>query len=144
MKTPRHVLFDKHAATEPKLDSLRQRFITILPTLGTEPLASARKVSLESGRPGWREFFLGFRWHLAGLSGAWILVALLRISAGTPATSAEHQAKQISPQTVIVALKANRRQVWEFGEATMSGGPAVLPARSPTRRSSLEHRWNYC
>ena len=144
MKTPRHILFEKHARTEPKLDSLRQRFIGMLPSRATEQFPAASKVSLESKRPNWREFFLGLRWHLAGLSGAWMLVALLRISAGSPATPAEAQARQISPQTVIVALKANRRQVLEFGEGTMSGGPAVPPARPPMRRSSLERGWNYC
>jgi hypothetical protein len=144
MKTPRDLLIEKHARAEPKLDSLRQRFVTMLPSLTAEPFPSARKVSLESKAPGWREFFLNVRWHLAGLSAAWMLVFLLRISGGAPATPAEPQAEQISPRTVIVALKANRRQVLEFGDAMMSGVPAVSPARPATRHSSLERGWNYC
>lgn len=144
MKTPRDALVEKHAPIQPKLDALRQRFIASLPSLSSEPSQSTRAVSVQSNGLAWRDFVLGLRWHLAGLSGAWVVVALLWVSAGTPDTARAIQAKSVSSQTVILALKANRRQVLEFGDATTPSSPAVTPPRPSTRRSSLESKWTYC
>jgi hypothetical protein len=144
MKTPRDALLEKHTPMQPKLDALRQHFIASLPGLSSEPSPSTRAVSVLSIRPGWRDFILGLRWHLIGLSGAWVLVALLWVSAGAPESATVTQAQVTSPQTVILALKANRRQVLEFGDATAASPPAVPASRRSTRRSSLEAAWDYC
>jgi hypothetical protein len=137
-------LLEKHMPMRPKLDALRQRFVASLPTLLNEPSRSTRAVSVLSSGSAWRDFILGLRWHLVGLSGAWALVALLWVSAGTHESATVTQAKLESPQPVILALKANRRQVLEFGDATGASTPSVAPSRPSTRRSSLEPGWGYC
>jgi len=144
MKTPREILLEKHAPMEAKLDASRQRFLGTLPSLFSQPSRSTRAVSVHSNQWTWRDLVLGLRWHLVGLSGAWVLVALLWVSAGTPQAARPIQAKAASPRTIILALKANRRQVLEFGEATAASAPSVAPSRPATRRSSVEPGWGYC
>ncbi|HZR18155.1 MAG TPA: hypothetical protein VFE51_12755 [Verrucomicrobiae bacterium] len=144
MKTPRDALLEKHAPMQPKLDALRQDFIASVPDLLNQPSRSPRAGPIDSNRSAWRDFILGLHWHLVGLSAAWVMVGLLWVSAGTPESPPVTQAKLAPPQAVILALKANRRQVLEFGGATAASTPAVPPKQPSTRRGLLETKWNYC
>jgi hypothetical protein len=144
MKTPRDALLEKHMATQPKLDALRRHFITSLPSLLSAPSRSVPALSVHSKGWAWRDFILEIRWHLVSLSGAWVLIALMWVSAGRSQAPRVMQAKTTSPRTVILALKANRRQVLEFGEAPALSTLAVPPPHPSTRRGSLESKRIYC
>ena len=144
MKTPRDALVEKHARIQSKLDAQRRDFIASLPSLANPPSKIPDAGSVGANGLGWREFISGLRWHLVGLSGAWAVVAVLWVSAGTPDSAPAIQANSTPSQPVILALKANRRQVLEFGDATAPSRPSIIQPRSPSRRSSLESRRAYC
>ena len=110
----------------------------MLPSLTAEAGRPRRGVSDQPKRFGWRELIPAVRWHLPGLAATWLLVALFRLADSSPATAPLVEAKASSPRAVILALKANRRQVLEFGGTSLPTASAVLPARSPGRRSCLE------
>ena len=82
MKTPREVLFGQHQAAESKLDAIREKVVAGLnpdaPVRATRvlPPVSRRASALEAG---WRQLWWSLRWHLAGLSAAWLLVMVLNI-----------------------------------------------------------------
>jgi hypothetical protein len=85
----------------------------------------------------WREFLFPWRWHLAGMGAAWVLIALL--NTGQSSASSTVTAKQItpSPTQVLMALRENRRQLLELiGPTAMETAPAS-PSFIPRRRSEL-------
>jgi hypothetical protein len=138
VKTPGEILFHKHQAVQPKLDAVRERFTAMLPSLTAETVRPPHSGSAQSSRRGWRDLIPAVRWHLAGLAATWLLIALFHVADTSPAIASPVQAKAASPRAVILALKANRRQVLEFGGASLPTASAALPARNPGRRSSLE------
>ena len=76
---------------------------------------------------------LSIRWHLAGLSAIWLLVALLNI--GRPDSAAQQTTEQTapSPRQLLASLRENRRQVLE-----LIGAPAIEAAPVPRRRSEFQ------
>ena len=129
MKTPREVLFKQHQAAERKLDAIREKVVAGLapdaPVRATRtPPAVARGASVLEA--GWRQFWWSLRWHLAGLSAAWLVVMALSIDT-TPAP-ARGVARQdaSSPRQMLAALRENQRQLRELIEA-----PAAEPAPQP-------------
>ena len=109
MKTPREVLFGQHHAAEPKLDAIRQEVVAGLAPDATvratrmPPVAPRRASALEAG---WRQFWWSLRWHLAGLSAAWLVVMALSLGS-TPAPASEKPApsprSQIHPHSTSLA-----------------------------------------
>src|SRR5437773_8530813 len=101
MKTPREILFQCHQSAEPKLDAVRQRVLASLAreqSQGAQPASSKRvayATRFETASPRWWRLLLSLRWHLAGLSAAWLLVALLNIDHSPAPTSSV--AKQNNP-----------------------------------------------
>ncbi len=101
------------------------------------PRLSAVRTLLRTGmsalRPSWRELLLSFRWHLAGLSAAWLVVLVLNVD-HSPAPSLALAKQNIpSPQQLLTALRENRRQVLEMTGPTISD-----PVPESRRRSELE------
>src|ERR1039458_4268350 len=91
MKTPREVLFGQHQAAEPKLDAIREKVVADLAP--ATPLRATRMPSVAPRRAsaldaGWRQFLWSLRWHLAGLSAAWLVVMTFNIES-TPAPAHE-------------------------------------------------------
>ena len=123
MKTPRELLFERHRAAEPKLDTLRQKTVS--------RLAKAPAVNSQTGpsapRSSWRDLLLSLRWHLAGLSAAWLLVLVLNIDHSQASSSVLAKQNIPSPQQLLTALRENRRQVLELTGARVVAG--VLEAR---------------
>jgi chemotaxis response regulator CheB len=131
MKTPREVLFGQHQVAEAKLDAIREKVVAGLdldaPVLAKQmPLMMPRRASAPEA--GWRQFWWSLRWHLAGLSAAWLVVIALSID-HTPAP-ARGVARQdaSSPRQLLAALRENQRQLRELIEA-----PAAEPAREPQK-----------
>src|SRR6266852_4996453 len=59
----------------------------------------------------WRETLYSLRWHLAGMSAAWLVVALLNVQPSpAPTTIITRQKNSPSPRQLLMALRENRRQ----------------------------------
>jgi hypothetical protein len=153
MKTPREVLLRQHQAAEPKLDAIRQTVVAgvaqtsksavsrvsqparqwaSLPT-GKSAIRQVGKPALRSDgtsalEAGWRQFVWSLRWHLAGLSAAWLVVMALSIDQ-TPAPTPQ-VARQDAPaqRQLLAALRENQRQLRE-----LIGTPAAEPAPEPQK-----------
>ncbi len=124
MKTPRELLFEHHRAAEPKLDTLRQKTIARFakaPAVNSWTRPSAP-------RPSWRDLLLSLRWHLAGLSAAWLVVLALNIDHSQAPSAVPVKQNIPSPQQLLTALRENRRQVLELtGARVVAGVPEARP-----------------
>lgn len=125
MKTPREILFQRHQSVCRKLDTVRE---TALATVASK--ADRRSNERKSLTADWREILVSWRWHLSGLSAAWLLIAILNIEP-SPAPM-QNVARQTSPapHSLLASLRENRRQMVELTE-----GPFAVPAFPPPRRS---------
>ena len=85
----------------------------------------------------WREVLFPWRWHLAGMGAAWLLIAGLNTSQSSG--SAPPVVKQTTPSAtqVLMALRENRRQLLELIEPNATEASPTLPAFVPRRRSEL-------
>ncbi len=112
-----------------------------------EILSAARRASdpeRSAGKlpavPWWREVLLPLRWHLAGLSAAWLVVALLNLNSSATPTAGVARNDSPSPQQILAALRENRRQITELTEPPIQAGEAMPAPRTfvPKRRSERE------
>jgi len=141
MKTPREVLLGQHQAAEPKLDAIRQKVVAgLTPDAAVRakrmpPAAPRRASALEAG---WRQIWWSLRWHLAGLSAAWLVVLALSIGS-TPAPAAGVARRDApSPQQLLAALRENQRQLREL-IATPAAEPAPEPRKpAPSPQSQIQ------
>src|ERR1035441_6058447 len=141
MKTPREVLLGQHQAAEPKLDAIREKVVADLApdapihTARTPPVDPRRASALEAG---WRQFWWSLRWHLAGLSAAWLVVMTFNIDS-TPAPAHEVARQDApSPRPLMAALRENQRQLRELIGAPV-GEPAPAPQKpTPSPRSQIQ------
>src|SRR5688572_25126371 len=153
MKTPREILWQRHRSIEPKLDAVRQKALASLTPARTHSSRAALLRSLfaryikaprqrrptrdlygPSGR-GLREMLLSFRWHLAGMSAAWILVAVLNIDHSASPVAAMDKERIPSPQQFLAAIRENRRQIAELLESPANvSEPSPQPASSAPKR----------
>ena len=126
VKTPREILLERHRDAETKLDGLRQQ-------LAAPPPAEAIPLRTRLIR----ELLLPLRWHLAGISAVWLIVAVLNADhASSPVIAAG--GGDSSPRQLLVALAENRRQLVEVIEPTSTElAPAPLPS-IPRRRSDAQ------
>ena len=137
MKTPREILFQRHQAAEPKLDAIRKKVVASVcdrPTANS-PAVAGRRYNL-------RELFLSLRWHLAGMSATWLVIALLSLNVG-PATnlaSAIPRGKIPPPQIILASLRENRRELLEMVQPAESrkARPAKLFPLQPRSERSYE------
>jgi hypothetical protein len=89
------------------------------------PAAAKRASTLEAG---WRQFLWSLRWHLAGLSAAWLVVMALSIDAAPAPAPRVARQEVSSPRQLLAALRENQRQLLELIEA-----PAAEPAPEPQK-----------
>jgi len=108
-------------AINPRLTAVRTLLRTGMPT------------GMSELRPSWRKLLLSFRWHLAGLSAAWLIVLALNIDHSPAPSLALAKQNLPSPQQLLTALRENRRQVLE-----MTGPTITDPVPESRRRSELE------
>ena len=153
MKTPREVLFEQHQAAETKLDAIRQRVVAGVAQTSKSAVSRVSKPARrwaglptwksairQVGKPalqsdgtsalgtGWRQFWWSLRWHLAGLSAAWLLVMALNVGQSPAATREVARRDAPSPQQLLAVLLENQRQLRE-----LIGPPAVEPAPKPQK-----------
>lgn len=121
MKTPRELLLGRHHAMEPKLDAIREHVVGQLRPIARTPAPESL----------WDRLVMPLRWHAAGLTAIWIVIALLNTE--RPATK-ETAAKVSSPEQLFIAMQENRRQVLELTESADRLRPALQPY-APRRRS---------
>ena len=126
MKTPRELLFERHRAAEPKLDTLRQKTVS---RLAKAPAVNSRP---SAPRSSWRDMLLSLRWHLAGLSAAWLVVLVLNIDHSQAHSTVLAKQNIPSPQQLLTALRENRRQVLE-----LTGGQVVASVLEARPRSEI-------
>ena len=126
MKTLREMLLEKHREADPKLDLIRK---TALSTLNSEAIAAKDT----QDNTNWLAWLLSMRWHLAGLTAAWILVGWLNADKQAATQTTGAMAGNDSPQYVLLALKENRRQLQELIEP-----PSTQTTPKPRRRTELQ------
>ena len=126
MKTPRELLFERHRAAEPKLDTLRQKTVS---RLAKAPAVNSRP---SAPRSSWRDMLLSLRWHLAGLSAAWLVVLVLNIDHSQAPSPVLAKQNIPSAQQLLTALRENRRQVLE-----LTGGQVVASVLEARPRSEV-------
>jgi hypothetical protein len=140
MKTPREVLLQRHQSIERRLDDVREHVIATV----VEGKGRAGQDSQRARRSSpLREFLLPWRWHLAGMTAVWIVVAVLNID--RPSSASTTQQAAAPPRQLLTELRENRRQILELVESSITqpdaGGAASLPAPPPfvpRRRSELQ------
>ena len=141
MKTPREVLFGRYQAAEPKLDAIREKVVAGLApdapihTARTPPADPRRASALEVG---WRQFLWSLRWHLAGLSAAWLVVMTFNIdSTATPVHEVARQDAP-SPRQLLAALRENQRQLRELIGAPVGEAAPAPQKPTPSPRSQVQ------
>lgn len=148
MKEPRQILFERHRAAKTKLDAIRQTVLENLPdsrsrrregeaVLNEHHRAVRLLTSAATRFLGARQLLRSFRWHLAGMSAAWVIIALLNTDHSAAPAPTLAKRNDSSPRQLLTALRENRRQLLE-----MIGAPVTEPVPSadtlvPRRRSEL-------
>jgi hypothetical protein len=128
MRTPREILFERHGSADAKLDKIRRNVL--------ENMASRR--GGEADAMAWPEFLSSIRWHLAGLSAAWLVVVLLSVNHSADGQTAQTRKKMPSARQLVVEVRENRRLVQELtGAAVVETGPALPSPHSSLRPSSF-------
>jgi len=138
MKTPREILIERHRDAEPKLDAIRQKALEGLERKSADD-CSRRREDHHGGSPirllnSAAARLLGssvvrsWRWHIAGLSAAWLAIALLNVDR-TPTPSPTIVKQNIpSAHQLLTAMRENRRQLLEI-MALPAGEQPVTPSR---------------
>jgi hypothetical protein len=138
MKTPRDILFQRHQATESKLDAIRE---TVVASVSDRRIVNSPAVTGHSY--SWREFCFSLRWHLAGMSAAWLMIVLLNLNVGhsTSLASAIPKAKIPSAQIILAALRENHRELMQLIQSSDSheAGPQKLMAPQPRSQRRYEN-----
>ena len=141
MKTPREVLFGQHQAVEPKLDAIREKVVADL--VPDAPVRATRMPSVAPRRAsaldvGWRHFLWSLRWHLTGLSAAWLVVIVLSIDHAPAPAHGLAQREAPSPRQLLAALRENQRQLRELIEAPLGEAAPALQKPTPSPRSQIQ------
>ena len=140
MKTPREVLLDRHRAAEPQLDTVRQEVLakvsrpvdkSLNNSVGDE-VTSLIQPEAKTG-DSLRRLLHSLRWHLAGMSAAWMLILLLNVDHSSNSTAdAVARENGPSPHQILTALIENRREILQ-----LIGPPVAESASLPPRRSEF-------
>jgi hypothetical protein len=104
VKTPRDILLHRHHGAQPKLDAIRKTVIA------KETQPAGTHMSL-------REILRSLRWHLAGLSAAWLLVLILHADGGRAPILAAATPRPPAPQVMLASLREHRRLLSEMADA---------------------------
>lgn len=132
MKTPRDILFERHQTATPKLDAIRNAAVA---SVGDRHNANSPAVT--DRRYNLREFLYSLRWHLAGMSAVWFVIAFLSLNAGHSSDlAAPTTARKIpSAQIILASLRENRRQLLELMQPAEARGEQPQKSILPQPRS---------
>jgi hypothetical protein len=143
MKTPREILLARHQAATPKLDAVRQRALTALPSAsgaGISTAAATRSARLSHYLEAAREFLLRPRLAWSALVVAWLVIITLNFA--TPETSAPGSAlatatPPATPETLQALREQKRLLFTELGVGTLPPD-AETPRFIPRPRSERQ------
>ncbi len=138
MKTPREILFERHHSAEPKLDAIRQTILDRGRRRAESDSRAGSLVQLIASAAALRGLLRSVRWHLAGLSAAWLVAAFLNIdpsSASAPPAATQHPA---SPRQILTALREHRRQLLELIGSSLTEPVPAPRTLTPRRRGELQ------
>lgn len=135
MKKPLQLLFERHRDSEPKLDGLRKSVITTIRQ--DAPQASTRSQQSRSAPLSIREWLLSLRWHLAGIAGVWIVVALLDFEPPPGSASDTATSSKSASGELLAAWRENRRQILQLMDLPAAEETPATPAKTPQRRGEL-------
>jgi hypothetical protein len=125
---PRDLLLGRHKTAQPKLDEVRRA------TLGSVTGSEAR--DREDGSASWRTLLNPLRWHLVGISAAWLLVALLNSgSTVQPAPITAQADNNLAQQDPLMVVRENRQQFLQLLET--ASREHVTPVPLQRRRGSV-------
>ena len=136
MKTPREVLLRHHQGAESKLDTIREQVVA---NLADESRREALRPTDVRGARGFiAAFLLPLRWHLAGMSALWVMVAVLNSepAAISPMMVAKEQTPE--PPQLLAAVRENRRQVLELIDGVLVESAAAPQPFVPRPRSEFK------
>jgi len=143
MKTPRDVLLGSHQDSQHRLDAIRKRVVAQLTGAEAGAIAPGRAASGQPGGFGWLQLLRTIRWHAAGLTAVWLLIAALRLGGESSEAAHLEVSKAPSPRKVILALRENRRQLLQSDGVANAEAPPVLAPGSRSRRSCVQTDWAY-
>ena len=105
MKTPRVILFQRHQDAAPKLDAIRKTAVAAMKESNHSKTINHHGSLLE--------FLFSLRWHLAGMSALWLVIAFLDLNAreAPPQMAAVPRGKIPSTQIIMASLRENRREL---------------------------------
>ncbi|MGI8966819.1 MAG: hypothetical protein ACR2H1_12140, partial [Limisphaerales bacterium] len=89
---------------------------------------------------GLRSPFFSLRWHLAGMSAAWLLVAVLNFDHSSAPTANIARENSPSSEQRVMALRENRRQLAALLESPGNFAEPIPAPRIfiPRRRSEVQ------
>lgn len=132
MKTPRDILFQRHQNATPKLDTIRETAVAAVydRRIANSPAITDRRYNLF-------EFLFSLRWHLAGMSAAWLVVVLLNLNIGHSASLASAMPREKIPpaQIILAALRENRRELMQMIQTPDSHDAGLRRLIPPQPRS---------
>jgi hypothetical protein len=101
MKTPREILLGRHRDASPKLDVIRRN---ALATQQSEPASPPFSL---------RNFLWSIRWHLAGMSAVWLVIAAFSLDSGQSSqmVATIPTAKIPPPEVILASLRENHRRL---------------------------------
>ena len=135
MKTPRELLMERHRSMEPRLDAVRAA------ALSAVLRNQAPELPPRDTRPLVVQWILSLRWHLAGISSAWIVIAVANHDVTTTPQFASEQAPPPVARR-LETLRENRRQLAELLNGSMGFTDPAQPAIGPQRRSQrVQSTW---
>jgi hypothetical protein len=140
MKTPRELLMARHRSIEPRLNAIRQQVLN-------NPAGVETKIG-ESGMPTtrglfatWGEALRPFRFNLAGLGFACLLIVAFRVA--TPQTSNPVVAKTAAPSAdLLAALQEKRRLYAELTEQSPAHTAEPPKPIAPKPHSERREIWS--
>jgi hypothetical protein len=125
MKILKELLLERHRSAQPKLDAAREEFLARLGRSRSSVRPDPR------GFPCvWREYLLPLRWHLAGISAAWLMILLLSAESAPAPAHAVAQAPALTSQQLLTALRHNRQEILDLTQPPPVPSPPLPPRRS--------------
>lgn len=124
MKTPREILFDRHRAADPRLDTVRRNVLAALPAAGSaEALPPSRngwQLIRAMLRNVWLELIWPSRRAWAGMAALWLAVLATNL-----------QMKVTSPAVPAARSQHSRELVRAFAEQRRLLAELLPPVNSP-------------
>ena len=146
MKTPREILFARHQAAAPKLDTIRHDMVNAEFNVGqaSRLSPSEKTMKLETGatpvlRLLWRELIWPSRRIWAGLAAIWILIFGFNVAQRDPAEVLARKSPPPAPQMILTFRQQERLLTELIGpDETHAAKPAAPFLPQPRSEGRME------